>query len=207
VEESWQDPIYSGEWDGWEMKSLLVDEKGEYYFNIKAFNGPINFYWGDRKPKHNPFMNESTLGFNPQNGCMRYFLKNGHVYAQEQEQKLPGEYGDHLIRWSNDNNGTVMYFFNIADIGVDVTRPFVIHSASSDHEWWKNKIPLTLTDASGWGSVKILKKKNTYYENGKNSMYLIIAYGAYRSDGESNLMPLLVRARQLRLPCPYDVKS
>ncbi|QQS60731.1 hypothetical protein IPN41_02030 [Candidatus Falkowbacteria bacterium] len=179
----WRDPIISGDWMCWTMESIDNAQNGFYHFEITAYNGPILFYWNNKEPTANKYLNPNFPGYDPTTQCILYYLKDGKVYTEKQESISPGENGDHLIRWTDNHNGTVTYFCNNADIGADVSNPFVIHSASSPNEWWKNKISQTLTDASGWGSVIIDKKNNTYYEGGSNSKFIEIAYGAYKSDG------------------------
>ncbi len=181
----WPDPIVSGEWIDWAMEPITSIENGFYYFNVTSFNGPLPFYWNNRKPKANKYMNESTPGYNPTNGCMLYYLKDGRVYVNEQEKKQPGERGDHLIRYTINKDGTVTLFCNVADIGAGAQDAFVIHSAGSPTNWWEKKIPLQFSDASGWGHTTFKIKDNTYFEEGVNNSYLLAAFGANKNGVES----------------------
>lgn len=181
----WPDPIVSGEWIDWTMESISTIQNGFYYFNVTSFNGPLPFYWNNRKPKANKYMNESTPGYNPKNGCMLYYLKDGHVYVNEQEKKQPGERGDHLIRYTINNDGTLTLFCNVADIGAGAKDAFVIHSAASPTNWWEKKISLKFSDASGWGFATVILKDNTYFEEGTNTSYLLAAFGASKNGVES----------------------
>jgi hypothetical protein len=181
----WQDPVASGEWFDWGTVSIKGAQNGFYNFPVTSFNGPINFYWNDKVAKANPYLNESTPGYNPKNGLMRYFLKDGKAYVTEQEQKQPGEHGDHLIRYTINKDGTVTLFCNVADIGAGAKDAYVIHSAASPTNWWEKKIPLKFSDASGWGFATVVLKDNTYFEQGSNTSYLLAAFGAYKNDKES----------------------
>lgn len=177
----WPDPIVSGEYIDWAMESINNAENGLYHFGVKSFNAPILFYWNNRKLKANKYLNPSFPGFDPSTGCVKYYLKDGKAYVSPQERKLPGESGDHLVRWTDNKDGTITLYCNNADIGNDVSDPYVSHSALSPDKWWEKITSQSFFDASGFGKISVIIKDNTYFEDGKK--YLIFSYGAYKNDG------------------------
>lgn len=175
----------SGDWIGWEKIDVTEEADGTCHFKVTAFNGPILFYWSDYKKPWNKIMKDCP-GYHPQTGCIKLYLFDGNVYTTPPEVKLPGDLGDHLIRWTNHGDGTVTVFFNNAALEAGSSKPFVMHSAN---KWIE--IPQIITDASGWGKVTVVVKNNQYQDRGVDTnSFLGVGYGAYK--GSEKVYPATI---------------
>jgi hypothetical protein len=169
-------PFLQGDWAGWEKEDLVAGEI--YYFKVTCYNGPIMFSWSDYNKPWNKIM-QTLDGYDQASGCIKLYCYDGNVTTTPPEVKLPGNFGDQLMRWTYNNDGTVSYYYNIAALEAGSIKPFVLHSAN---KW--TEVPLLVTDASGWGSNIVTIKDNRYQENGVDvSDYLGSGYGAYK-DGK-----------------------
>lgn len=177
-------PFLQGDWFGWE-KQDLVEEDGHYTFKVTCYNGPIMFSWSDHNKPWNKIMKDCP-GFDPSTGCIKLYCYDGNVTTTPPEVKSPGDFGDNLIRWTYNSDGTVTVYFNNAALEAGSSKPFVLHSAN---KW--TEVAQTVTDASGWGSVKVVIKNNQYQDKGIDANdFLGVGYGAYK--GSEKVWPATI---------------
>jgi len=145
-------PFHTGNYNSWTAPAITDSSAIYYFYSIRTYNGRIEWNYGGHYPDSWADPRYSVF-YDPAKKCMVGDFKDGKIYpvGQISFDKIPGETGDSVVRFSVIGKNLAVYFNNRETIAGVKDQLFWVSPLNG----WTKPQSQFLVGSTGWGYALI----------------------------------------------------